>query len=148
MLILIDTCCFHCVFDTGCTSHTDFAPVLAHVLTGKSRLVSGGTKYKLELSKQEKYLRVMTELARSGRVVVFRDNDVDRTALELKGKVPDADFDDEHLVALVIVSKCRLVCTNDKRADEYLKDRGRRMYPKGLKKPAIYRYQAHRSLLR
>ena len=67
----------------------------------------------------------------------MNDRTVDKTAAALKERVNDENFDDEHLVALVSVSKCRVVCTDDQRAYPYLK-RGD-LYPPGVKRPKIYR---------
>ena len=67
----------------------------------------------------------------------MNDSEVDRLAAKVKAKVNDAGFDDEHLVAIVGISKCRVVVSLDERADEFLKRAD--LYPKGVKPPKIYR---------
>ena len=37
--------------------------------------------------------------------------------------IADKDCDDHHIIAIVRISGCRLICSNDKRADRYIKDR-------------------------
>jgi hypothetical protein len=107
-------------------------------------MVYGGTKYKTELSKLKGYLGVFAELARSGRLIEVSTAEVDARAAELKLLEPHAAFNDEHLLAIVAVSRCRVVCTNDKRADEYL--RRRDLYPSGVRRPKIYRQRNHDGL--
>lgn len=46
---------------------------------------------------------------------------MDPIAVELKKKFPDPEFDDEHIAALVIASRCGVVCTVDKLAITYLR---------------------------
>ena len=63
-----------------------------------------------------------------GRLVRIPDDAVDALAAELKKRVPQKEFNDEHIVALVALSKCCVVCTDDKRAIQFLK----RKDPKGV----------------
>ena len=144
MCLIIDSCCFHCVFDLSSKRHAEFSPVLEWITKGDGKLVYGGQKYKRELRRQPKYLRFLASLRVAGHLVEVDDKEVDRLALTIRKKVLEPDFDDEHLVALVIVSGCRVVCTDDKRADKYLRQKA--LYPKQVKRPSIYRYEEHQSL--
>ena len=106
-------------------------------------MIYGGTKYNDEV-KGSTYRRILLELGRKGKLRPMPDKRVDGVAAQLKIIAPEKAFDDEHLVALVVVSKCCVICTDDKRSDVYLKRPD--FYPKGLKPPKIYRRQNHDSL--
>ena len=145
MCLVIDTCCLARVFDPKNAEHDDFIPVLEWISTGKGKMIYGGTKYKTELQSAKKYLRFLTELEKKRRLVVLKDMEIDPIAESLKLEVPDTRFDDEHIVAIVIVSKCRIVCTTDKRAIPYIKRKG--FYSKhGVRPPKIYSRKRHRNL--
>lgn len=146
MSIVIDTCCLSPVFDQSNDRHREFAPVLKWITVGSGRLVYGGKKYKAELSRAAKFVPVLAELSRQGRVLALPDAQVDRTASSVKRKAPDPSFNDEHLVAIVIVSQCRVVCSDDKVADRFLKLKD--LYPGHVRPPKIYRSSRHVKLLR
>jgi hypothetical protein len=74
-------------------------------------------------------------------VITVPDFQVDKVAAELTRRVRDRRFDDEHLVAIVAVSGCRVVCSDDRMAHHYLKLR--HLYPSGVRPPKIYRNVKH-----
>ena len=84
-------------------------------------MIYGGTKYKAELARATKYLGIIAELRKVRRAIQLSAQEVDEIGQRLKQQITDPRFNDEHLVALVIVSRCRLVCTNDNVAIYYLK---------------------------
>lgn len=138
MCLIVDTCCISRVFNQDNAEHKHFAPALKWITDGKGKLIYGGTKYGIELRKcGEVLVRTVTELGRKMRLIEIDRDEVDRVAAELRRKVAKDDFDDEHIVALVILSRCCVVCTCDARAFPYLKRRD--LYPKDVKRPAIYR---------
>jgi hypothetical protein len=100
-------------------------------------MIYGGTKYNEELSKQKEILALVTELSRQRRTVLLPPLEVDNIAEELKNRFPEQDFNDEHIVAIVAVSRCRVVCTLDKGAMSYLRNRAV-LAPYGVKRPSIY----------
>jgi hypothetical protein len=134
MCLVIDANCFSLVFGR---KHTGFTPVMDWIDGGKGRMIYGGKKYFQEL-KDWKMLGVVKELRTARKAVHVSDTQVDSIADALKLKVHKADFDDEHILALVIVSRCRVVCTNDKRAMPYLKDRALFAVYAGLQRPKIF----------
>jgi hypothetical protein len=99
-------------------------------------MVYGGTKYGREIAAMRSFLRLLGELKKSRRLVKVEDEPIDTCADRLKKTIRDDDFDDEHIVALVSVSKCCVVCTEDTTAITYL--RNRKLYPSGVKPPNIY----------
>ena len=147
MHLVIDTCCIARVFDPKNAEHDDFEPVLEWISTGTGRMIYGGAKYKTELQGARRYLRLITVLEQKGRVLVLSDSEIDTIAADLKLEAPESRFDDEHLVAIVVVSGCRIVCTNDRKAIPYIKRRD--FYSKrGAHPPKIYSRKRHRSLFR
>lgn len=142
MGVVIDTCCLAKVFDPGNTEHFRFAPVWDWINVGNGRMIYGGTKYLAELSQMVRFLRLMTDLSRRGRVIVLPKENVDEIEDKVKRKVGDGSFNDEHLVAIVIASGCRVICTDDHKAMPYLK-RADLYADYDLKRPFIYTNQNH-----
>lgn len=145
MCIIIDTSAFASVFNPNSQNHNQFEPVLDWIVFGRGKIVYGGAKYLEELTRAQKYLRLFTELDRQGKIVHINDEEVDREQQRIEELIGDPDFDDPHLVAIVSVSRCNLICSEDRRAYPFLKDR--QLYPKGCKPPKIYSSRKHKALL-
>ncbi|PYV22794.1 MAG: hypothetical protein DMG27_17405 [Acidobacteria bacterium] len=139
MCLVIDACCIPKVFDTENQQHFNYAPVLEWVSSpsGKGRIIYGGTKYGDELLNLGRYRKIIIELKRMGRVVELPRDQVDRIAHALKAEITDAEINDEHLIAIVIASKCCVVCTDDDGAIHYLK-RKEFYSNRRMKRPEIY----------
>lgn len=145
MCLVIDTCVLAKVFDPANQEHHLFEPVLKWITVGKGRMIYGGTKYKRELAVARKYLGIIAELERGRRAIRISKSEVDRLARAVKGQCPNRKFNDEHLVAIVIAARCRVVCTDDRDAIPYLKNTA--FYrPYNLQKPKIYCYKEHKNL--
>src|ERR1022692_3881693 len=132
MCLVIDENVIGKVFDRRNVQHARFKPVKDWVTTGAGSVIYGGTKYLKELG-DGRYLGLFTELLRMRRAIKVDKQAVDDRARALKVEVPDREFDDEHIVALVGISRCCVVCTDDKNAIPYL--RRRDLYPPGVKVP-------------
>lgn len=145
MTILIDINTMAPVFDQQNSLHQDFAPVRAWILDGPGQFVFGGTKYKRELSKTPRFLRLVRLLKDARKACEIRQDAVDQREREVIVQTQGTDCDDQHLIAILSVSGCLLFCSNDKRADKYIVDR--RWYSKDRKRPRIYRSIKHRRLL-
>lgn len=145
MCLVIDACRFSNVFNKKDVLHADFRPILLWVTNGKGKIVFGGTKYKKELAHASRYHRLLGELRKQGRVIEVKKSKVDTAENELLRRARKAEMNDSHLVAIVIASGCRLVCTRDKNAIENLKNRS--LYPKGISPPKIYTKLCNKSLL-
>ena len=147
MCLVIDTNTFALVFNKNAKGHKSFTPVLTWITQGKGRMIYGGTKYDIELARATWMLVIIVELSRNRRVVHIPNETVDPIATALKIKFPEPAFDDEHIVALVIASRCCVVCTKDDGAIAYLK----RLdvfsdYP-GVERPKIYKgHKSHANL--
>lgn len=136
MCIVIDINTFHAVFNTESDSHKLYQPVMQWVISGKGKIVCGGSGYFRELAKLKKFTRLFNQLKTAGKVVFADDVKIDAKEAELKLLCDDNDFDDPHIVALLIVSGCRLICTEDSRSYPYLKKK--EWFPKGAVLPKIY----------
>lgn len=146
MCLVVDTCCIYSVLDPTNEAHRDFAPVLKWITQGAGRFIYGGSSYKAELRRSVRILGLLKELERAGRIVHLCDKDVDDREDAVRALPCPSGFNDHHLVAMVIVSRCRIVCTVDEQAKEQLKTR--ELYPSGCKKPKIYCRESHKTLLR
>jgi hypothetical protein len=92
-------------------------------------------------------LAIVKELSTQRRTVQFSNATVDPIVKALKVKFPEAKFDDEHIVALVIASRCCVVCTKDKTATSYLKRLDVFVDYTGVERPKIYNgHPSHRKL--
>lgn len=110
-------------------------------MEGKGKLVIGGSKYAEELKRVEKYAKLIAELAKLGKVVVLKRRKIDEHQTIIEAKESDIDFDDPHLIAMVVESGVQILCSDDKRADKFIKKR--KFYPRGRKPPIIYRSKRH-----
>jgi hypothetical protein len=136
MAIIIDTNCFANVFSRNSANHEEYKPVLDWIVKGKGFIVYGGTKYMQELRKTPKYLPIIRLLKDVGKVFVGNSENIDRLQAEIEVNKVDEDFDDPHLPAIVIDTKCRIICSEDKRSIPFVRDRD--LYPNGFYVPVYY----------
>lgn len=136
MAIIVDTNCFARVFNRGCKEHAEFAPVLNWVVNGNGFLVYGGSKYLGELKKSYVYMKFFRLLRDLNKAFEFDRELIDKLTAEYEKKYGNKDFDDPHLPAIVTVSKCRLICSDDKRSIPYVT--ASYMYPKRFAVPSYY----------
>src|ERR1700733_741215 len=109
MCIVIDINTLAGVFDKKSVNHAEFKDVFEWIFNGKGKIVYGGTKYISELS-HTKYLPLFTEYNRMNKAVLVKAN-IDAETVVVSKMIQHPDFDDQHLVALLRVSKCKLVCS-------------------------------------
>jgi hypothetical protein len=137
------------VFNPKDKRHSEFKPVFDWVFYGNGGgLIYGGTKYAGEVDfSSNTYRALLAELNRRGRMFKMCTECVDHAEAAVKKAVPgDPDFDDPHIVALVIISKCCVVCTDEHRGLRFWKRP--KLYPDGVKPPKIYRDLRNARLLR
>ena len=146
MCVIVDANCFSHVFNQKDKRHEGFIPLYNWLFNGRGGgLVFGGDKYKKEVDfRTSKYRALFVELERKGRLVEVCGKCVNELSKELLRKVDNSDFDDEHILALVIVSRCRVVCTEEKKAIPFLKDS--KLYSDGAEPPKIYRSKRNADL--
>jgi len=151
MCLIIDTNVLHCVFGRTRDDHKDFQPVLDWIDKGKGKMIYGGTKYKRELAGCSKdFIDMLNKFNARRKIVKLPDKEVDHAEIEVKQikeklKVNDKDFNDEHIVAIVRVSKCRVVCSADSSSFKFIKDK--QFYPRGINPPEIYTKEKNKNLL-
>jgi len=145
MCIVVDTNTLGPVMIPTDAKHEDFAPVLRWITVGKGKLVYGGSTYRKEVfERMRRFNGVIGELRKKGRCVVLNHAHVDAAEKRARAAEPSPDFDDAHLVAIFDVSGCRVLCSNDQRADRFVQDR--RLYERH-EPPSIYRRADHAHLL-
>ena len=146
--MIIDANCLSCVFSSTDAGHPDFAPVKEWIDGPGGWLVIGGSKYIAELARARRYLNLVMEMKKRNKdkVIHVADTEVDNHERRIRQMCRDAAFNDAHLVALVCVSKCKLICTNEREALRYLQRRD--FYPRGVRRPRIYRAVRNARLLR
>lgn len=142
------------VFDTSNSGHNAFEPVLKWLFTGKGKFIYGGKTYKNELRKlsTEKYYKALAELARSSKVIIFDDAKIDKKEQLIKDdlkvrkiKINDKRYNDAHIVAIVSVTKVKIVSTKDKKSYKFLLEK--KYYDKPCDVPAIYSNASNKKLL-
>lgn len=145
MCIIIDTNCLASVFERNSKTHNQFAPVLDWIVCGKGKLIYGGTKYLNELRNTCKYLKIINLLRNSGKAVLVESKLVDAEQMRIEALITDDDFDDPHLPAIVIVSKCKIICSTDTRSIKFVTQSI--LYPKGIDIPKYYTSIRNKDLL-
>ncbi|MBI4618670.1 MAG: hypothetical protein HY739_00660 [Desulfobacterales bacterium] len=146
MCMVVDINTFAPVFNETCNCHPEFAPVKKWIETGHGFLVFGGTRYKEELGKAYRYLRLVRQMKISGQAIAIQDNVVDAAETEIRGRTAGSNCDDQHIIALLGVSRCPLFCSKDARSYRYITDRT--LYPNGMQRVRIYSSSRNQSLLR
>ncbi|MDD2918501.1 hypothetical protein [Rhodoferax sp.] len=146
MCIIIDTNTLSKVFKTTDKKHSEFKPVLDWIKDGNGKIIVGGTTFNNEiLVKVQWFVKAYQLLRQCGKVVEIDMRKVDKQEAWLKKQITDDDFDDPHIVALIGISGCKLVCTGDARSFPYIQNK--KLYPKGKVPPSIYTKASNKQLL-
>lgn len=145
MCIVVDINTLVPVFDESCDLHPDFVHVKNWIESGRGYLVFGGTKFKQELQKTYRYLRLIRQMKEAGQALAVRDDVVDAEEARVKNRTEGTDCDDQHIIALLGASRCPLLCSADKRSYKYVRNRD--LYPEGMPRVRIYSSKRNRSLL-
>ena len=145
MCIVIDINAIPSVFKCEANDHPEFRPVREWIIDGKGKMVYGGTKYKEELSKLKHYHNFIAELSRKGKIVMIDENKVDEEQQKIIQRTSNRKFNDPHLVAIIVASGCRLLCTNDKKLVPFIKDK--KLYGNHASRPSIYSNSKNSRLL-
>lgn len=146
MCIVVDINTLAPTFNETCDRHNDFVLVKDWIDRGHGFLVFGGTKFKEELKKAHRYLRLVRLMKDSGRAIAIRDDIVDAEEARVRALTDGTDCDDQHIIGLLCASRCPLVCSMDARAYRYFHDRT--LYPDGMVRVRIYSSRRSAALLR
>jgi len=144
MCIVIDANTLTCVFNNENIDHSNFVPVYDWIITGKGKMVIGGSHYGEELNQVRYLIPFIAQLIKANKVKVLDKQSVDDKEAEILGLVTGRDFDDPHIIAIVVIGGIRLVCTNEKRAIPFFTNKC--FYSKG-KAPKIYTSRRNTNLL-
>lgn len=122
----------------------EFRDAANWVTNGPGKVVYGGSKYKQELARSERTLRALSELNKQGKVVKLPDTSVDARQATVEAR-RDLHSDDPHIIAIVIESGCKILCTLDRNLQRDCADRFRARF--GVTRPRIYQRAQHATLL-
>lgn len=145
MCIVVDPPLFIPMFKNTDPKHADFIDLKNWICTGKGKLVYGGEEYQKQLNKLKCIHKFIAELRKMGKVVIMDNNEVNDAAEFALQKAASTDFDDAHLVAIVSVSKCRLVAVDDSRSHRFIKSK--KLYLNSTKLPKLYTGVKNKSIL-
>ena len=146
MCIVIDTNTLSKVFKNTDKKHSDFKPVLEWIKEGNGKIIVGGTTFNNELFEEVQwFIKAYRLLKQYNKVVEIDKKKVDTREKWVKSQIQDKDFDDPHIIALIGISGCKLLCTGDTRAVRFVHDK--KLYPKGKLPPSIYTKAKNKDLL-
>lgn len=114
MCIVIDSDVFSSIAGENTKNHLEFKPLVEWISLGKGKVVYGGTKYGEEIGKNTKFRLWLYELEKKHKTVPVSKELIDLTWLYLTKNIRGHAYNDHHIVAIVIVSGCKLVCSLDK----------------------------------
>lgn len=141
MGILIDVNTVPSVFSKKSIDHRDYEPVLRWIIKGKGKMIMGGATYLAELRKLPSYLMFLGEMRKLRKIYNSVDAEVDKVEAKVVSMEPNRDFDDAHLIAIIICSECKLFCSKDSRSFKFI--RNPKFYPKPISRPYIYTNHRH-----
>lgn len=107
MCIVIDINTLAPVFEKD----NEFLPVFDWIHNGKGKIVYGGSKYLDELP--AKYHPIFKSFKDANKAHYIDSSKVDEKTSWVTSTVVDKKFNDQHIVALLLVSKCKLICSRD-----------------------------------
>ena len=120
--MIIDANVIPCVFSSKNLNHDKFRPVLKWLLYGKVKLILGGKLYTKEIiEKQKSYVPLLLELGKCNKIHFIDNTLVKLKADDVKKQESDNDFDDHHIIALSILSKAKVICSDDSRSFRFIK---------------------------
>ena len=143
MCMIIDTNVIACVFSSDNIKHNQFKPVLKWFLYDKAKIILGGKLLTKELGEKHlcRFLPLMKEFAILNKVHYINNEQVDEKEDEIRTKEQDSDFDDPHIISLAILSKAKIICSDDSRSFKYIAKI--KEYDSSSIPPKIYTTQHH-----
>ncbi|WP_333661533.1 hypothetical protein [Chishuiella changwenlii] len=145
MAIIIDTNCLANVFSKSSDKHNEFKPVLDWILKGKGFLIYGGSKYNEELKKTPKYLPILRLLKDVGKVHKGNDDNIDNIENSISKTNTSKLFNDIHILAICLDTKCNLVCSEDTTSIPFITDP--KHFGKGNIRPNFYTSSRNKDIL-
>jgi hypothetical protein len=154
MCIVLDASVFTSIINSKSTKNIEFKPVFDWIAYGRGKAVYGGSKYSNELKNNHRFRSFLQELERRGKTVLIDCDAVDGACDSLVRTVYGKNFNDHHIMAIILVSGCRLICSEDKGLHALVAALYSRKYRGMVKaiggrvsRPRIYQNRKHISLL-
>lgn len=142
MCIIVDTNVLGPVFNIYNKDHEEFSPILSWIFKGNGKIVFGGTRYTEEIGK---YLPLFVELKKINKAIHVNACLVDEKEQMVHEMIKDKNFNDQHLVSLLITSGCKLICSADKSAYPFFTHKD--FFNSAKTKPRIYSGKKNKELL-
>lgn len=153
MLIIIDAN----VFSNMAGGDEEYTPLVVYISFGKGTVAYGGKKYEGELAKHKKFFQLLLEWEKKRKTIRLDRGIVDKNAAFLKANFIRNNFDDHHILAMVIYSGAEVICSIDRGLHAlvnacYCVAGGMKIDANcthlcSLKKPKIYQGKQHVGLL-
>lgn len=121
MCIVIDSDTFSAISNEGHAQHSEFKPLLEWIQHGNGKVVYGGTEYSDKLKRHQKFMFWLGQMEKIHKTVVISRGLVDKTSEYLSETVHGSNYNDHYIVAILIVSGCRLVSSFDSRLSKLIK---------------------------
>lgn len=155
MCVVIDTDVFGKISNG---SNKDFEPLRNWIRKQGHAVIHGGSEYARQLSKHSNFRRYLRGLERAGNRPHRLDNrKVDDTQVFLEEHFVSRKYNDHHIAAIMFVSGCRLISSNDSGLHELIKaccrSSGKKRILRGMSglmvnEARIYQDRSHKSLLK
>lgn len=154
MCVVFDADTFSEISDSN---NDDFEPIRRWIRQDNHKVLYGGTKYKKELEKHSKFRRYLKGLSAIGNAHKLEAIDIDNVEGFLQSRFTSGKYNDHHIVAILLVSGCRVVSSHDNGLHRLIQDcYGTTeiskirisIYKLRVCKPSIYQNKSHQSLLR
>lgn len=120
MVMLLDINTISKVFNAGDSDHLEFKPVKEWLLNNGGCILYGGSKYISELAQLKSYLGLFAELRKANKILFIDSNKVDSMEISVSSQAGVA-CDDPHIIAILGVSGCELVCSVDVRSYSFIR---------------------------
>lgn len=145
MCIVIDINVFASVFKPDAQNFKEYEPIFKWIVEKrKGKVVYGGSKYLKELP--QSYRSILLELSKSGLTAYYPDTQaIDDYEEQIIQSIDDKRLNDPHIIAILGVTGCLLLCSEDSKSFKFIKDR--QFYPKKYKGLKIYTKNKHKHLL-
>jgi hypothetical protein len=143
--VVVDTDSLSKVFDRTNREHKEYEPLRKSIIEQRrSVIMYGGTKYMNELKRASKFLRLFAELGKIHMASMLNAQTVDDEEKRIIDLTSDSRFNDHHIVAIVVIGRCNIICSSDTNSHSHYKNS--LYYPKCIR-PKIYNGLASRGIL-
>lgn len=149
MCVVFDTDTFGEVSDN---SNEDFEPLRNWISRERHTVIYGGSEYLRQLRKSGPFRRYLRGLEKTGQIHTLNGQVIDRTAVFLANRFISKNYNDHHIVAILLISGCKVVSSHDQGLHELIKDcwsSGGKMKIEDAtilldNRPVIYQDQSHK----